>query len=265
MSKKLFYVLILVLITNFGFSQTKTWDFGNDASTWPLSAGIGNDPMVVDNLGLFPIPTNTNFGAITSNNLTFEDGYSATRRFQMNGGGYPSGEFSTMPTQRYLFFGVSGSCTVKVWFRTGSNGTQRTLHFTNGSSVLGEITTNANGNGDFPIFTGTYTGGAATLYLYGSLALNLYKIEVTGATVSTSLSEIGQSLLDEVQVISNYKEVSLYNVKENLNVNVYDIKGSLIKSFNTNNDISFNLDNTGVYFIKMNADSGSKTEKVLVK
>lgn len=246
-------------------AQTKVWDFGNDATNWPLSAGIGNDPMVVDNLGLFPIPTNTNFGAITANNLTFEDGYSATRRFQMNGGGYPSGEFSPMPTQRYLFFGVSGSCTVKVWFRTGSNGTQRTLHFTNGTTVLGETTTNAGGNGDFPIFTGTYTGGAATLYLYGSLALNLYKVEVTGTTVSTSLSTEGQSLIDGVKAFAVNKEVFLSNIYENTQINIFDIKGSLIQSFSTSNDLSFNLETTGLYFVKMNSASGSKTEKLLIK
>jgi hypothetical protein len=265
MKKTLPFFVTMLLVGSFMNAQTKVWDFGNDTATWPASSGIGTEPIVVDNLGLFPIPTNTNFGAITNNNLTFSDGFSATQRFQMNGGGYPSGEFSTMPTQRYLFFGVSGSCTVRVWFRTGSNGAQRTLHFTDGTNLLGEITTNADGNGDFPIFTGTYTGGTATLYLYGSLALNLYKVEVVGATVSTSLSIEGLEAAVGANAFAVGKEVFLSNIDVDTKVNVYAINGQLVTTMTAGQDMSFSLFQTGLYVINMTSDKGQKSVKVLIQ
>jgi hypothetical protein len=265
MKKPLLFVAFVLLLGNFVHAQTKVWDFGNDTATWPASAGIGLNPIVVDNLGLFPIPTNTNFGAVTNNNLTFSDGYSATQRFQMNGGGYPTGAFSTMPTQRYLFFGVSGSCTVTVWFRTGSNGTQRTLHFTDGTNILGEITTNADGNGDFPIFTGTYTGGPAILYLYGSLALNLYKVEVNGATVNTSLSIDGFEAAGGANAYAVGKQVYLNNIELDTQVNVYSINGALVRSLNTNSDMSFDLFQTGLYVVTLSNDKGQKNVKLLIQ
>lgn len=263
MRKKLLSVVLPILF--FGTivnAQTKIWDFGNDTTTWPLSSGIGNDPMVVDNLGLFPIPTNTNFGAVTANNLTFGDGFSATQRFQMNGGGYPAGEFQPMPTQRYLFFGVSGACTVKVWFRTGSNGAVRTLYVSDGTQAVGSATTNANGNGDFPILTANYTGGATTLYIYGDLATNLYKVEVTGATVETTLS---LDNLDKftTNVFGAGNQVYVQNVVSNTEVRVYGITGALVKSFNTTSDVNFEL-NKGLYIVNVKSEEGEKSVKVLM-
>lgn len=263
MRKKLLSFVIPILF--FGTivnAQTKIWDFGNDTTTWPLSAGIGNNPMVVDNLGLYPIPTNTNFGAVTSNNLTFGDGFSATQRFQMNGGGYPAGDFQPMPTQRYLFFGVSGSCTVKVWFRTGSNGSVRTLYVSDGTQAVGSATTNSGGNGDFPILETTYTGGATTLYIYGDLATNLYKIQVTGATVETTLNLDNLDKLT-TNVFGAGNQVYVQNVVSNTEVRVYGITGALVKSFSTTSDMNFEL-NKGLYIVNVKSEEGEKSVKVLI-
>lgn len=159
---------------------SKVWDFGNDAVTWPTSTGIGTTSIVVDNLGLFPISSSTNFGAVNNNSQTFSDGFVATRRFQMNGPGYP-GAFQVLPTQRYLYMGVSGSCTIKLWFITGFNGVSRTMYVTDGVNVLGSQSSSI-GNAILEV---NYTGGPTTLYIYGSAACNLYKLEVCGALVST--------------------------------------------------------------------------------
>lgn len=265
MTKKLLisFITLLGVMLN---AQTKIWDFGNDAATWPLSSGIGTEPMVVDNLGLFPIPTNTNFGAVNANNLTFGDGYSATRRFQMNGAGYPAGPFMAMPTQRYLFFGVSGSCTVKVWFRTGSNGAVRTMYVSDGNAAVGSSTTNSGGNGDFPILQANYTGGATTLYIYGDAACNLYKVEVTGATVSTTLSTNFTNVLDDVSVYTKNKAVFLNNITQATEVSIYNISGALIKNIGTiSSDFNFDLEaSTGVYFLKLKTESHQKTVKIIL-
>ncbi len=266
MKRKLHLIAILAFaFTAISSAQTKVWDFTNQQSTWPLSSGIGIDPIIVDNLVLYPIPTNTNFGAITANNLTFADGFAATRRFQMNGGGYPAGDFQPMPTQRFIYFGVAGACTVKVWFRTGSNGAVRTLYVSNGSAAVGSITTNAGAVGDFDILTANYTGGAGVLYIYGDTALNLYKIEVTGTTVSTTSSTLSVDNLaqNNTNVYSNRKNVYVSNVLNPTEVKVYSITGALIKSFTTTSDVDFKL-NQGFYVVNLKSEEGEKSVKVLL-
>ena len=66
MKKTLLTFLFTMLISaTFINAQTKTWDFSN-TTIWPLTTGIGSNEMVVDQLGLFPIATNTNFGAVNA-------------------------------------------------------------------------------------------------------------------------------------------------------------------------------------------------------
>lgn len=263
MKKKLLFILSLSLfcLTNL-FSQTKIWDFGNDATTWPLSSGIGNSSIIVDNLGLYPIPTNTNFGAVTASSASFSDGFTAPRRFQLNGGGGVTAPVY-MPTQRYLFMDVSGACTVKVWFKTGSNGSVRTIFVTDGTSLVGSASSNANGEGDLVILTANYTGGAGRLYVYGDNACNLYKMEVTGATVNT-LSSDSFELVTSHKVFSNGKKVFLSEITTSSVVNVYGITGALIKTFNVNNDFEFDL-NQGFYIVKLKSEDGiERAAKVLI-
>lgn len=265
MKKKLLSsLLIIVAFTTISIAQTKVWDFGNDTATWPASAGIGNDPIIVDNLGLYPIATNTNFGAITSNNATFSDGFTATQRFQMNGAGYPSGAFQAMPTQRYLFVDVSGPCTVKVWFKTGSNGAVRTMYVSDGTAAVGSESTNTGANGDFGILTANYTGAAGRLYIYGDTACNLYKASVTGATVNTTLlsSDKFQNVITASAFAVN-NQVHLSNITSETNVNVYSLTGQLVKSLNTSTDTNFEL-NKGFYIVNMESTEGKKSVKIIL-
>jgi hypothetical protein len=162
----------------------KVWDFGNDLATWPLSPGIGTAPIIIDNLGLVPIDNETNFGEVNNNAVTFSDGFTATRRFRMNGPSF-LGPFQPMPTRRYLYIGISGSARIKVWFRTNVGGAQRTFYVTDGTQVIGYETTNISGNDDLAILEATYLGGATTLYIFNDLSCNVYKLEVCGALVST--------------------------------------------------------------------------------
>jgi len=265
MKKKLLsFILSAVLFTSISNAQTKIWDFGNDTTTWPLSAGIGNNPIIVDNLGLYPIATNTNFGAVTANSATFSDSFTAVNRFQMNGAGYPSGPFLAMPTQRYLFVDVSGSCTVKVWFKTGSNGAVRTLYVSNGTASVGSATTNSGTNADLAILTATYTGAAGRLYIYGDAACNLYKLEVTGATVSTLLATNDFQAGSLIKVFSTGRQVSVANIISNTQVDVFSMTGALVKSVNTDTDINFDL-NPGLYIVNAKSDEGQKSVKIIVQ
>lgn len=263
-TKLLSLILTAVLYSGISKAQTKVWDFGNDTTTWPLSAGIGTNPMVVDNLGLYPIPTNTNFGAVTANSASFSDGFTAVNRFQMNGAGYPSGPFQAMPTQRYLFIDVSGACTVKVWFKTGSNSAVRTMYVSDGTAAVGSATTNSGSNADLAILSTSYTGGAGRLYIYGDSACNLYKVSVTGATVNTVLANEDFQLHSSVDVFSNGKLVSIENVLSATEVKVFSITGALVKSFTTSSDMNFDL-NSGLYVVNVKSAEGQKAVKVAIQ
>lgn len=265
-TKLLSSIFFLVLFSSITNAQTKTWDFGNDLTTWPVSTGIGSEQTIVDNLGLYPIPTNTNFGAVNSNNTTFSDGFTAARRFQMNGGGYPSGAFQAMPTQRFLHFNVSGPCTVKVWFKTGSNGAVRTVYVSDGTAAVGSETTNSGSNTDTAIVTANYTGAAGKLYIYGDTACNLYKVTVTGATVTTAtLSTADFQEESSVDVFSKGKLISIANVISNTQVDVYSMTGALVKSVKIDSDTSFELLNSGLYIVNISSANGKKSVKVAIK
>jgi hypothetical protein len=271
-TKLLSLIVTMVLGTGITHAQ-KTWDFGNDHTTWPNGSGYPTG-TVIDNLGLYgsapgaesPI---TNFGTITSNNATFADGYTATSRFQLNGAGFSGTTPLAAPTQRFLYFDVSGSCTVKVWFKTGSNGATRTVYVSDGTTILGSGTSNSGTNNDFVIFTATYTGGPKQLYVYGGAANNLYKMQVSGASVSgpgpVALSSEEFKAASSLKVFANQKQVSVANVTSATQVDVYSLTGALVKSFNTNSDVSFDLASTGLYIVNLTSAGGQKSVKVLVE
>ncbi len=259
--KKKLLLLSLVVFATISNAQTKIWDFGNDTTTWPLSAGIGTNEIVVDNLGLFPIPTNTNFGAVTANSYTFTaDGFSAVNRFQLNGGG--SAGTSYLPTQRYLYFTATGACTVKVWFRTGGSGT-RNMFITDGTNLI--ATAGSSTSGDGIILTGNVTASQAAagkIYIYADQSCNLYKLEVSGATVNTTLSSDSFQSELKANVFTYNNQVSVTNITEATEINVYSITGQLVKSLNTATDVDFELNTSGFYIVNMKSSEGQKSVKI---
>lgn len=270
MKKKLLLLILPVLFTALSINaQTKVWDFGNDTTNWPLSAGIGNNEIVKDQLGLFPIASNTNFGAVTASGATFTDGFTAVNRFQLNGGG--GGTLGNLlPTQRYVYFTVDGACTVKVWFKTGSNGSARTVLCTNGSELLGSGTSIGGITPvDLVIFTANVSTAQAAvgkIYIYGDTqSSNLYKIEVTGANVTTpalSTSSFQKEL--DITVYAKYNKIFLSNIKSSTKVNVYNVLGALVKSAQADADTSLDI-NSGVYIVNAKSADGEKSVKVIVQ
>lgn len=269
MKKTLLFLILPMLFSAFSINaQTKVWDFGNDTATWPLSAGIGYDEIVKDQLGLFPIPTNTNFGAVTASAASFTDGFTAVNRFQLNGGGGGTAG-NLLPTQRYLYFTVDGACTVKVWFKTGSNGTVRTVLCTNGSELLGSGTANSGGNGDLVIFTANISAAQAAvgkIYIYGdTTSNNLYKIEVSGANVTTpALSNKSFQKELDITVFAKDSKIFLSNLKSKTNVNVYNMLGALVKTTQVDTDTSLDI-NSGIYLVNAKSSEGEKSVKVIVQ
>lgn len=274
-TKLLSFILMTMLFTSITNAQTKVWDF-SDSVTWPVTgSGVGtigaDTQAVIDNLGLYSnVPGATtqivNFGSTNASNAAFTDGFTGAIRFQMNGAGYPSaGGFIPMPTQRFLFMDVSGPCTVKVWFKTGSNGTVRTIFVTDGTNTVGSAASNSGGNADLVILTANYTGPAHRLYIYGDASNNLYKVSVAGATVNTVLANDSFQTESPVKVYSNGNQIYLANILSKTQVEVYTMTGALVKSFNTEADTNFDVSSTGVYIVNVNSAEGKKSIKLVVQ
>lgn len=263
MKKKLLsFMFTVVACTTVSYAQTKVWDFGNDATTWPLSTGIGTSAIIVDNLGLYPNSTNGNFGAVNASSGTFSDSYVGANRFQLNGTGSPAtGTF--LPSQRYLFMDVSGACTVKLWFRTGGSGTRNML-LTNGTSLI--ATAGSGTSGDAVILTGSVTA-AGRIYLYADSSCNLYKLEVTGATVSTTSTTLSSAAFEKelgATVYTTNKEVYVSNITEATTVKVFNVTGQLVKTVSISGNANFDL-NHGLYILSLESTKGKKTVKIAIK
>lgn len=265
MRKKLLsFVLPILFFGTIVNAQTKIWDFANDTSTWPLSDGYAaqSGPVVVDDLGLYPAggAGNSNFGLVNANSFTFSDGFTTVNRFQPNGGGSAGGTF--LPSQRYLFFSVSGACTVKIWARTGGGGTRNVL-ITDGTNLI--ATGGGSTSGEEIILTANVSAANASagfIYIYSDQACNYYKLEVTGATVNPPLS-LDNLNKSTTNVFGAGNQVYVQNVTSNTEVRVYGITGALVKSFNTTSDVNFEL-NKGLYIVNVKSEEGEKAVKVLM-
>lgn len=288
MKKKLLLLILPMLFSALSINAQTIWDFGNSTSSingasavaaWPVTASgvgtIGADTnAVIDKLGLFsndPSATSdiVNFGAVNASGATFTDGFTAVNRFQLNGGGGGTAG-NLLPTQRYVYFNVDGACTIKVWFKTGSNGSARKVMCTNGVELLGSGTSIGGTTPvDLVIFTATVSTAQAAvgkIYIYGDTASsNLYKIEVTGANVTTpalSTSSFKKEL--DITVYAKQNKIFLSNLKSSTKVNVYNVLGSLVKSIQADADTSLDI-NSGVYIVNAKSADGEKSVKVIVQ
>lgn len=249
----------MVLFTLVSNAQTKVWDFSNDVTNWPLSTGIGLSAKVTDQLGLFPNATNINFGAVTAGGATYGDNWaSGPNRLQTNG----AGSTGTVPA-RCLYFTVDGTCTVKVWFKHGSSsGIDRNAILSNGTTVL-SITPAAFSS--TAILTGTIPA-AGKYYIYGDAAININKIEVTGANVTTPALSTENFLKESsVIILAKDSKINISNIKSKTQVEVYNITGNLVKTIHTDSDASFELETSGLCIVKAKSAEGEKAVIVIVK
>lgn len=233
----------------------KTWDF----NTWTLSSGIGQETATIDELGIYAgTNSNTyNTGTVTNSNYTFSDNFASTKRFQLNGAGYTSGNFSTTPTQRYIYFDVDGKADVKIWYRGGGSGS-RILYVTDGTSILAQ---QASVDQAGVILTAQKTTtGSGRIYIFGDTAVNLMKIEVTE---NTSLSVANGSKIS-TNIFANGSQVHVKGISSETNISVHSMNGSLVKTLSSKSDFAFDL-KPGIYIINATSPKGKVSQKVIVK
>lgn len=252
-------LLAVFAIAALTLNAQKVWNLGGDATlaatspAFPLTAGIGTGdgtagnpafPVDIQGLKITGISTNVNMGAVNASAKTF-GAYSFPNRFQLNGAGY-TGAAATdvtplvnMPTQRFLSFNVSGNSTIYAIGITGSASSSRSLFVTDGTNFIGKM--------DFPAgsalneATVNYTGGAATLYVFGNSAVNLCLLSATNYVVSSV-----KPLLSESGVSINTTEIVNVNKVE---LEVYSVLGK--KVFSSTENIALSQFKKGVYVVRV--------------
>lgn len=268
MNRKLFFSLLTLLSVMTSKAQTKVWNFATNNTILPVGySGLSNGTEdIVDDLGRFAHSSSNNFAAESSGNSNFSDGFVSSRRANINGA---SLAFESLPTVRFFFFDVSGNCTIKVWARP-QNTSIRLLHISNAVNILASAS-NASDPGPV-ILEGTNNAGAKRIFIYcEDGGYGIYKIEVTGASVSTTipmsqwLLGVHESNLSNINYYVKDKTVFLNNIDTKLDVAVYSITGALVKTISTtSSDVSFGMEQTGIYILKLRTDDGQKSIKLIV-
>jgi hypothetical protein len=273
MNKKLLSLIFLVLFltTTFTHAQTKVWDFGgSDTTYWGLDATGVADNEVRDNFGIYMGTTSTsNIGIIDSSNGSVSNwstagdtaGYSSTTRFKFNGdsGIVDLGGGALQPTKRYVYFAVTGPCTVKIWLR----GTAGRNLYMSGDSYIPFSTVNIPASG-YVISTGNYTGNAGNIYLYDDAAVYLVKVEINPESALGTTAVLGTNSIDAVttNLNANGDKIFVSNVESKTEVNIYSFTGALVKSVSTEIDTDFNI-TPGLYIAQIKTDKGQKVVKLI--
>jgi len=170
--------------------------FPDPANTSLGDATGGGYAETVTIAGLTFVPNKSgtlNFGKITTSSKVV-DGVTYTRAMQFNGGGYSNAgdaddsPTTNMPTQRYLSFDVPGDVTIDIIGITGSSGSSRKIFLTDGTSLINSF--NFPAGSDASKETVSYSGGAATLYLFCNASCNVYRITVAADDVN-SIPSVG--------------------------------------------------------------------------
>lgn len=259
MKKSLLLLAFAVVATVENVKAQTTWDFSSAA--WPIVSG--ETAKVKNNLALVPGPeTVVNFAQVESNSATFTDGYTATKRFKLNGGGFTSTGVNTTPTQRYVYFKTNGNTSISVWYKNGGSG-DRTLYIGTGTAILASKT--YSNSTDALIYTYDYVGPARDIYIYGDQSLNIYKITATNVgTTVLGVNDVKKDIKAKVYSSGNKVYVSDLDSK-NTQVSIFSANGTLVKSANVSADANFEVNSKGLYFVNLKSEAGEKSVKVLLK
>ncbi len=256
MKKTLLILAISIVALGLNAQTTKVWNLGGDTSLpnpFPLSTGIGTGdgttgnpayPVMIDGLGITGIASNVNMGAVNASAKTLGN-YTFPNRFQFNGAGYSgaaAGDVTptvNMPVQRFLSFNVSGNSTIYCIGITGSSSSERKLFVTDGTNFVGSVTFLAGS----ALNDGTisYTGPAATLYVFCNASCNLTYLSATNY-VTTSVN----SVLADKGVAYNGSYIT--NTK-GLDIEVFNVLGKNIAKANTS--ISTANFQRGIYIVRI--------------
>lgn len=256
MKKTLLFIAAMVFIGFTAKSQT-VWDF---STLYPLTSGNTTTAAqgVKDNIGFYVNPTAstpvTTF-TIDYSAKTFAAGGSyvggsLVSRLKLGGKGSDASSANAyLPTTNFVYFNVTGPCTVTVFCRSStSTADSRILYITDGRNLLGSYVPPTSTFDGAAVVTGAYTGGAGVIYIYGYInAFNIYRVEVTSNVGTTS------AIVTAVKPVLADKGVSFNGVEilndKGLNLEVYNVLGKKVASANTS--ISTANFQKGIYIVRV--------------
>ena len=175
MKKLLLSLSLIFSVSAFVNAQTtQEWNISN------FTAESITEPKVVDGLTMHDKPTQKEDGSTEAPKMAIDanskkiDGFEFTQRLKFGGSASVEGE-SLLPTNRYVSFDVAGNTTITVYGMSSSKNAERTLMITDG---IKEIATLVNDGVAIDKVETTYTGSAATIYLYSvTSGFNIYYIK----------------------------------------------------------------------------------------
>lgn len=269
--RKTLLLTTVSICVSFMLNAQTVWNFGNDATNFPVFAGLANgtgnpatSPGGTETInglticaGLVSETSSSPCGVVAASSKTFTSpttstAYTFVNRFMLNGAGY-TGAANTdasplvfMPTLRYAKFNVSGNSTIYMIGVTGSNGSARNAFITDGTKLIGVVNF-PSANTSLTEGTINYEGPATTLYLYFNASIALYYMSATNV-IPTSVDKV----FSDKGISYNGSQISNSNA---LKMSVYDITGKHILSANSNVSTA-NLAK-GIYIVKAEGVEGA--------
>lgn len=259
MKKTLLILFSVFCITTIN-AQT-TWNFSN----WSLNSTGYSAETALNNLGIVPGVGTSNMAVIDSNNKTYNS-VTYTQRLKLGGASWDtaaSGPY-VMPTKRYLYFDVTGPCTIEILAISSSSGASSTINITDGLNILNDSGSGTVTGTALGAVNATYSGSGGRIYI-GAIptqAANLYQIYVSTTVATLSVDSFVEK--SSINVSTQGNQVNVSNIHEDSKIEVYNINGSLIKSINTSTDVNFQIDTAGFYIVNAISSKGVKSVKLIV-
>jgi hypothetical protein len=251
--KKTLLLSAVAFMSIFAINAQTVWDFTAMYTTVPTTASQG----ITGNIGFFVNPsasTPVTTFVVEASAKTFPAGGtyaggSLTNRLKLGGKGSDA-TFANpyLPTTNYVYFKVTGPCTITVFCRSSTSTATdgRILYITDGANLLGSYAPPASASDVASVVTGTYTGGAGIIYIYGYInAFNLYRVEASANVGTTFLITAMNQVLADKGISFNGTEV--VNSK-GLDIEVYNVLGKKVAISKTN--ISTTNFQKGVYVVR---------------
>jgi hypothetical protein len=276
--KKTLLITAAVLFAVVSLSAQTVWNLGGDATVasngsaaWTISTGLANGSTTtyggtetINGLTITTGMINTsslcgivaaNTAARTFTSPTTNISYSFPNKFLLNGSGYTGATVTdvtplvNMPTQKYASFQVSGNCVIYMIGVTGSSASSRKLFVTDGTNYIGGVDFPGLTSGTPPLNEGTvsYTGGAATLYLFGNSSVALFYLSAT----NVAISGVSQVLSDKGV---SFNGTEILNTK-GLALEVYNVLGKKVATSITS--IPSTNFQKGIYIVRVSGSNES--------
>ncbi|GGE98434.1 Por secretion system C-terminal sorting domain-containing protein [Chishuiella changwenlii] len=259
--KKFYSLIAVAALASVSFGQEKTiidegfsfaQGIGANDGIWNSTAGSGTGNTIAD--------------GVHASGFSFIKSYAANSAIKL-GTGSAKGEI-TSPAFTGI---VGGNATVTFQSAAWNGANEKTtlvIEILNGGTAdLAEITL---GKGSFTTYTINVTGANANTQINVAAkdaASNRFFIDSFKVTTQSTLGTIDYTEASKAVANTLWTNTASFNVKDQANVEVYNINGQLVKSFQVKGTQTVNVSDLvkGVYVVKTTSNGKTSTQKVVKK